>query len=244
MLALVGSGMAKYAAYHQAGQSIVALIDQLPRSIQILFGLTGFDLTKASGFFGVLFLYIALMGTIHALLTGTDMISKEERDKTAEFLFVKPISRARVISMKLLAGIVNLILINLVTFVSSLYFVNYFSKEESVTRDISVLMGGLFMLQLIFFSVGMAMAAAGKRPKTSASRATSVLLVTFMLSYLIDFNTKLDGLKYLTPFKYFDAKTLLAAGRLDPAYVLISLIIIAALVLATYFSYTKRDLSV
>jgi len=244
MIALIVSGMAKFAAYSQAGQSIVGLIAQMPRSIQILFGLTGFDLTTASGFYGVLFLYISLMATVHAILIGTDLIAKEERDKTAEFLFAKPVSRSSIISLKLIAGLANLVIINLVTLVSSIYTVKYFSKSAAVTQDIVVLMGGLFLLQLIFFGVGAAIAAASKRPKASPSRATAVLLVAFMLSFMINFSSKLDSLKYLTPFRYFDAKILLASGRLDLTYVLISLVIIFTLGAATYYFYTKRDLSV
>lgn len=244
MIALVGSGMAKFAAYQDNGFSFNQLLDQFPRSVQIIFGLNGLDLTKASGFYGVLFLYIALMAAVHAALLGAEIIAKEERDRTTEFLFVRPISRARIITSKLTAGLCNLVILNLVTLVSSILFVDYSNKGSSVTKDILVLMAGLFFLQLIFFFIGMAVAAVNKKPKTSASLATSVLLSTFILSYLIDFNSKLDALKYFTPFKYFDARVLVASGKLDPVYVAISLIIIAALTFITYSSYRKRDLGV
>jgi ABC-2 type transport system permease protein len=244
MVALVASGMAKYATYQAAGQSIISIIDQLPKTVQTIFGLTGFDLSTASGFYGVLFLYISLMATVHAILIGTDLIANEERDKTAEFLFVKPISRTAVITYKLLAGLVNLIIFNLVTTVSSVVIVGYFNKGASVTQDILVLMIGLFFLQLLFFFAGVAIAAVNKKPKRSASLATALLLVTFILSFLINFNAKLDWLKYLTPFKYFDAKALITTHSLDPVYVVLSLVIITGLVVTTYVTYTKRDLSV
>lgn len=244
MVALVASGMAKYAVYQNTGQSIVSIIGQLPKTVQIIFGLTGFDLSTASGFYGVLFLYISLMATVHAILIGTDLIAHEERDKTAEFLFVKPISRANIITYKLLAGLVNLVIFNLVTTVSSVLIVGHFNKGAPVTKDILVLMVGLFFLQLLFFFAGVAIAAANRKPKRSASLATSLLLVTFILSFLINFNARLDWLKYLTPFKYFDAKALIDSGRPDPVYVSISIVAIAALLAVTYQVYDKRDLSV
>lgn len=244
MAALVGSGMAKFAAYQDNGFSFNQLLDQFPKTMQIIFGLNGFDLTKAGGFYGVLFLYIALMAAVHAALLGSEMIAKEERDRTTEFLFVRPISRARIITAKLAAGLYNLIILNLVTLVSSVFFVGYFNKGGSVTKVILVLMAGLFFLQLIFFFTGVAVASVNKKPKTSASLATSVLLFTFILSYMVDFNSKLDVLKYFTPFKYFDARSIVASGRLDPVYVSISLIIVTVLTFVTYSAYSKRDLSV
>src|SRR5512137_2892016 len=112
---LVYAGMAKYAAYSAAGQSVVEVMDQLPKAIKVVFGLSGFDLGTAAGFYGVLFLYLAVMAAVHAVLLGAHLIAKEERDHTSEFLFAKPASRSKVITGKLLAGLVNLIVFNLVT---------------------------------------------------------------------------------------------------------------------------------
>lgn len=244
MIALVASGMAKFAAYSGTGQSITELMDQFPRSIQVIFGLSGFDLAKASGFYGVLFIYIALMATVHAVLLGTDIIGKEERDKTSEFLFVKPISRSKAVSAKLLAGLCNVIILNIVTWLSSDYFVKYFNHGVALSRDIAILMAGLFFLQLLFFFAGAAIAAAVTKPKTAPSIATSVMLITFILAFVININEKLDILKYLTPFKYFDARNLMTDGRLDPVYVSISLVIIFIMIAVSYLTYTDRDLNI
>jgi len=105
------------------------------------------------------------------------------------------------------------------------------------------LMGGLFFLKLMFFISGTAIAAAAKKPKTAPSIATAILLVTFILSFFINLNSHLNDLKYLTPFKYFDAHTLITTGRLDPLYVVISLALVAAMTALTYHTYTARDLN-
>ena len=99
MVALVASGMAKYAAYETAGQSIVAIFETLPKAVLVVFGMQGFDLTKASGFYGVLFLYVGVMAAIHATLLGASLIATEERDRTSEFLYTKPVSRTRAVSV-------------------------------------------------------------------------------------------------------------------------------------------------
>ena len=244
MVGLVGSGMAKFDAYQSTGQSINQIMSAFPKSVQIILGISGFDLTTASGFYGLLFLYTVLMATIHAVLLGSDMIAKEERDKTSEFLFSKPISRARAVTGKLLAGLAILAIFNFVAAVSSIYSVKYFNKGASATHDILLLMAGMAFLQLIFFSIGAVVAAINKRQKTSASIATAVLLLTFILSFLISLNDKLDALKYLSPFKYFEAQGIMAHGRLDPAYMALSGIIIAILLAGTYYFYSKRDLNV
>ncbi len=241
---LVFSSMAKFATYSGAGQSITTLINQFPQSVQAIFGLTGFNLDKASGYFGVIFMYIALMATSHAVLMGAGIISKEERDKTSEFLMTKPISRAKVITAKIAVGLFSLVIINLVTLASSVYSVNFFTHDWSFMNYMLLLMAGLFFLQLIFFFVGTAIAAINNRPKLSSSGAVSVLLAAFILTFFINLNNNLDFLKYLTPFKYFDARDILANMTLDPLYITISLVLIVIMIFVTYRSYSARDLNV
>ena len=89
ILFMVAAGMGKYVALSSSGQSMNDLFAQMPKSMQAIMGIGTFDLSKASGYYGMLFLYLVLMATVHAAMLGADIISKEERDKTAEFLLVK-----------------------------------------------------------------------------------------------------------------------------------------------------------
>lgn len=244
MFFMIISGMAKFTSYSESGQSMNELMSKIPKTLKAVLGFGNLEVTKASGFYGMLFLYLVIMVTIHAVMLGANIISKEERDKTTEFLMVKPISRTRIITSKLLAALVNVVILNIVTLVLSISIVNKYSKGESVTGDILVLMAGMFILQLLFLFIGTGIAAMSKNPKVSASIATTVLLVTFIISIVIDMNNKLGGLKYVTPFKYFGAEQVMKDGGLDPVFVVLSIIIIAAMVGITYIFYKKRDLKV
>jgi ABC-2 type transport system permease protein len=153
------------------------------------------------------------------------------------------VSRSTALTGKLLAGLTNLVIFNLVTLVSSFVFVGYYGKGESVTNEILVLMAGLLFLQLIFFSIGAVVAGTAKKPKSAGTRAMSIMLFTFVLFYLVNLNESLNPLKYLTPFKYFDAAVLMKDG-LDPVFVTLSLVIVVLGIAGTYYFYSRRDLSV
>lgn len=241
---MVASGMGKYAGLSSSGQSMSAMMAEMPKSLQAILGIGNLDLNKASGYYGLLFLYLLLMATIHAAMLGANIISKEERDKTSEFLFVKPVSRTNIITSKLLAALVNVLLFNRVTFLSSVLIVGQYSKGESVHGDITVTMLGMFILQLLFLFIGTATAAVMKKSKKAGSLATGVLLLTFVLSIAIDLNDKLEYLKYITPFKYFEAKNVMYGGGLDIVFVSISAVLIALLFTLTYVFFKRRDLNV
>ena len=241
IIALIGASMAKYAAMG-AGPQINELMSQLPPVMQAIFGAMMLDFGKASGFYGVAFLFLALLAAIHASMLGAGIISKEERDRTSEFLYVKPATRGQIITAKALAALTHVVVLNLVTLLFSLLIVPVFSKGEDVSAYILLLMGGMFLLQLIFLAVGLAAAAVTSRPKAAPGIATGFMLFTFLLSSAIDINKDLSPLKYLTPFKYYDAKVLAASNSLDGGFVALSLAVIAVLLVVTYVCFKKRDL--
>ena len=243
ILFMIVSAMGKFSAYVEAGQSINELFANIPKTIKAVLGMGNFDLTKASGFYGMFYLYILLMATIHASMLGANIISKEERDKTTEFLMVKPVSRTKIITAKLLAALFNIIVFNIVTLVLSITIVGKYANGEQIAQKIFILMIGMFILQLVFLSIGTGIAAVSRNPKTAPSIATAVLLVSFVLSSAISMNSKLEGFRYITPFKYFEAEMLLNAG-IQPVYVILSFFINVAMVWVTYAFYKKRDLNV
>ena len=240
---MVLSGMNKYANLYSTQQSMNDVMKDMPKSLQAIMGVGSLDLSKASGYYGMLFIYLLLMATIHAAMLGAGIIAKEERDKTSEFLFVKPVSRIKVITAKLLAALFNIITFNLVTLASSIALMAKYSKGEKVNRDIIILMVGMFILQLLFMVMGSAISSFKKKSKKAASLSAGVLLLTFILSVAIDLNERIKNLKYLSPFKYFEAKHVMYGGGFEPIFVVISLILIAAFTSITYIFYQKRDLN-
>lgn len=241
---MVASGMFKYESLSSSGQPMNEMLAGMPKSLLAVLGIGEFDISTASGYYGLLFIYLLLMATIHAAMFGATIIAKEERDKTTEFLFVKPVSRNVVITAKLLAAFVNILILNIVTFVSALVLVGKYSNGEVVTGDIAITMAGMFILQLLFMVIGSSLAAVRKKSKTAASLATGVLLLTYVISVAIDLNENIEGLKYLTPFKYFEAKNVMFGGGFEFIFVLISGVMIAALTVVTFVFYKKRDLNV
>lgn len=241
---MVVAGMSKYSALGASGQSINDVVSKMPKSLQVVIGVGTLDLSKASGYYGVLFLYLAIMATVHAAILGSNIISKEEGDKTAEFLMVKPISRNKIITSKLLAALSNIVIFNVITLITSISTVGYYAKGEAVNQDIIILMIGMFILQLMFLVIGTAIAAVSKNPKTATSISTGILLSTFILSILSDINSKFENLKYITPFKYYEAKELMYGGGFEYVFIVLSIVIIGMLLSVTYIFYKNRDLNV
>ncbi|MDP3970571.1 MAG: ABC transporter permease subunit [bacterium] len=243
MILMVAGGMSKYQGYKQAGESVNDFMAGMPEGVLAVFGGGQLDLTQAVWFYALIFLYLLIMGAIHSAMLGAELIAKEERDNTCEFLYVNPISRTDIITAKLLAGVTNLVVLNLVTLVSSLLIVEAFNDGDSVTNQIFLMMIGLFFVQIIFLSIGMASAAVVKKPKLVSPIATGFMLSTFFLSMYIKIKGDYEWLQYFTPFHYFDGETIVKDNALNPTFIVLSIGIIIFMFSFTYFVFNKRDLN-
>jgi ABC-2 type transport system permease protein len=243
MIFMVAGGMSKYSAASKSGQSMNELISKMPHSIQALFGVGTFDLSTAIGFYGVIFLYLVLMATIHSSLLGATIISKEERDKTSEFLYVKPITRRRIITQKMGTALLMLVILNLITLFTSLGMVGLFSNGTPITAIIIKLMIGMLLLQLIFLFLGLGVSSICKNPRSAPPVVSGLLLLFFFLYQLVTLNSRLTFLRFFTPFSYFDASELVNKIGFNPIYLVLSVIIILSMVFCTYVFYEKKDLT-
>lgn len=243
MIALVLGGMAKYTAYSSGGASN-QVINDLPQSVKALLGMGSLDVTTMSGFFALLFLYIAVPAAIHAAILGSGILAKEERDKTVEFLIVKPVSRFTVITSKLSAALVNIVIFNIVTLAASIGMVASYNNGKDITGEIVVFFLSMFIIQLIFLSLGALISAFMKNPKGAGSIASGLVIGAYIVSEITSVNGQLNALNVLSPFKYFSYDRIIAGNGLDPVIVVLSVLLVAVFTAFTYFFYKKRDLNV
>jgi len=234
-------GAAKFTAYIGSPE-MLKILDAFPPAVLDALSMRGFNLTTVSGFYGIMFIYFGLMGAIAAAMWGSDSISKEERDKTVEFSLVLPVSRSIVVTAKVLAALVDCIILVLVTWGVSLLAVRQFNPDQAFYNFLALEMRALFMIELIFLAIGLLLGCAMKQYKWAASAAVGIILITYFLSIVSALQQNLDFLKWFTPFKYFDAAELFRSGVLNNTYLLLSLGIIVVCVVVAYLAYNRRDL--
>ncbi len=238
---LIMIAAAKFSAF-AGNPEMLAILDSMPPAMLDAMNMRAFNLTTLSGFYGLMFLYFGLMGAMAAAIWGSDIISKEERDKTVEFSLVLPVSRSHVVTAKALAALVNCIAFVLITWGISLVAVRSYSPDQVFHEFLRLEMLAMFLIELIFLAVGLLLGCAMKRYKLSASTAVGIILGTYMLSILSEMQKDLDFLKYFTPFRYFDAGEFFHSGTLEGIYLLLTALILVVCVAAAYLTYNRRDL--
>ncbi len=235
--------MIKYESF-AGNPAINDLIDALPKELMNLMGMGNVNLSTLGGYVGAISIYLYLLLGIHAALLGSSIISKEERDKTAEFLFSLPASRKKIMTGKMISAVIIIAVINILVFISMILSTLSYDKDESFYGFIALMFLGVFLFQLIFLSLGMLISSLIKNYKKSGNISVGILIGTFLLSSLMDMVGGVNFLKYFSPFKYFNSADILSKMTLDPIFVMLSLLIIGIGVVGSFLVYPKRDLNI
>ena len=242
VLLFIAASMTKYSALSK-DPAALGIFTELPMGLQAMFGVGHLDYQKASGFYGMIYPYLTLMGAIHASMLGAVILSKEERDHTAEFIYVKPASRIQILTSKLLAALSMVVIFNLILWGCSVSLVRSFG--ENADAVIASLMIGLLLTQLLFLALGIACAAVSRSSRAATGIATAVMLSTYILSIAIDVNGNINWLKAFTPFSYFDAKAIVGSGEsLSLVNIALCVALTALLTLWAYRRFPRRDIRI
>ncbi len=234
-------GISKFSAY-AGNPEMLAILDEMPPAVLDALNMRAFNLTTLTGFFGIMFTYFALLLSIAAAMWGSDIISKEERDKTVEFSLTLPVRRSQLVTAKALAAWINCLALLAITWGASLASAQAYQPDGEFYRFLNLQMLALFLMEMIFLAIGILLGCAMQQYRRVSSVAVSLLLGTYFLSVISTLNKDLEFLKYLSPFKYFDPGAMLRDSRLDMGFVWLSLGVILLSMAGAYWSYSKRDL--
>ena len=241
LIAIVALFMSMFPSISKEIVEFKKLLEGFPEPVRKALGLEIDSFGSILGFYSYLFVYLTLCGAIQAMHIGTPIVSKEVRDKTADFLLTKPVSRTTILTAKLLAALTTLVITNVVFLISARIMVAQVNTESYSVKSFWMISMTLFFTQLIFLSLGIILSIVFPKIKSVLTVSLGTVFTFFIIGLLV--STTDDGVKrYLTPFKYFDSAYIIENSSYEISFMLAGIGIIVISLIASYIIYTKRDI--
>lgn len=205
------------------------------------FGMDRINFGEFTGFFGVeCGNILGLGGAFFAALLGISALSKEEKEHTAEFLLTHPVSRNTVITQKLMAVLVQIIVLN--------------AAAVGVTALIALLIGespdkkliGLIFLAYFIMQVETAAVCFGISAFISSGGpglGLGLAAVFYFLNLVANLTEKARFLKYFTPFGFTDSADIIANGRMEAKYLWVALMVTLVGIAVGFWKYERKDIA-
>ncbi|MDX8343570.1 ABC transporter permease subunit [Rossellomorea sp. YZS02] len=215
------------------------LLEGFPEGVRKALGIQVDTIGSLNGFYSYIFLYITLCGAIQAMNLGISIGSKEIREKTADFLFTKPVTRMKILSSKVLAALTSILLTNIVYMISAITVANIVKVEEFSLVVFFLISLTLLFTQLIMFAIGMIIAVVFSKVKSVISVSLGVVFAFFLVGMV---GAAEEATRYFTPFKYFDYTYIMDHESYEWTFLILGLILIVVSLITSLFIYNKKDI--
>ena len=209
-------------------------------SFSSAFGLDVLDFGTLTGYYGIeCGNVLGLGGALFAALIGINVLAKEEKDGTAEFLLTHPLNRAEVVTAKLIAVLVQIVVLNAVVLLLSVGSIAAIG-EAIPWKEIALLHMAYFLLQIELACVCFGISACLWRSGLGIGLGLAIGL--YFLNIIANLTSQADFLKYITPFGYAEASVIITDGCLDAVKLLIGLGFSIFGVVMAYVRYCRKDI--
>lgn len=182
---------------------------------------------------------LGLGGAFYAALSAAGILSKEEKDKTAEFLLTHPVSRKRIVTEKLIAILLQITAMNCILYAFAAGSIAAVG-EAIPWKEISLLHLAYYLLQIELAGICFGISAFLR--KGSAGVGLGIAAMMYFLNLIANIADVAGFLKYITPFGYCEGADIISNGGLDSRFVAIGAVIGIGGIMIAYLKYTKKDI--
>lgn len=204
------------------------------------FGMDRLNFGTLTGFYAVeCGNVLGLGGAFFASLCAVGILSKEEKEKTAEFLLTHPVSRKRIITEKLIAVLIQVTAMNIIIYALAVGSISAIG-EEIPLKEISLLHLAYYLLQLELACICFGISAF--LHKGSVGVGLGVAVMMYFLNIIANITDVAEFLKYITPFGYCEGADIISKGSLDLTLIIIGTVIGIIGIIIAFLKYTKKDI--
>lgn len=241
LIAIMLLYLSMYSAIAKDADSFVNILKGYPKELREALGMNIASITSILGFYSFTFTMVTLFGAIQAMIVGVGILSKEVRERTADFLMTKPVSRIRIISEKLLAAISIILFTNIAFFIAAAMMVNAVKTKDYDIKTFIMMTVTLLFVQLMFLAMGLVLSVLMKKIKSVLTISLAVVFGFFAIA-AFGVTSSDAALRYLTPLKYFDTTYIVAQGKYEVSFVVTGVLLVAAAITVSYVVYKKKSI--
>lgn len=241
LFVLIFAGMAKFTGLREGGEAVAQMLAAFPRAVQAMFGMVGVDMTTLPGYYAVVMYYVMICMAVCGVSLGSAAVARETADKTYEFLFTKPVSRARILAIKLSAGLCCLAGFALLSAGISYLSIGAFHLEKGISGKIALFATAAFLVGLFFYFLAAMLAALQQRAEKGALMGNLIFTALFLLGMVYDLLEDAEELRWFIPLRYFTMPELLE-NHLQPVYTCLTIGLAALFAAIAFYGFMKKDL--
>lgn len=204
------------------------------------FGMDRISMSDPLGFYGIeCGNMLGIGGALFAAILGVSALAGEEKNRTVEFLLTHPIRRTKIVCEKLIYILINLVVLN--ASCAIIAYLGYMAIGEKIDIARFLLMHlAYFLTQLELAAICFGLSAWIRN--SNMGIGVGIAMLAYMLNLIANLTSKVDFLKYVTPFGYSEAADIIANCSIDAVKVTIGMAVSLIAVIFAFCYYNVKNI--
>ena len=186
------------------------------------------------------FIFVLLITGIFSGILGSNIVLKEESDKTIEYLNSLPIKRNNIVISKTIVGLIYIIL--LITLLGIFNYIGLslsgdFDKKQYLLLSLTP----LFPTILTYF-ICLFLSTFTHKSKKMLGISLGFVLISYILQTISTIAESVEFLKYFSVFTLADTRNIITETSLNPVMILITIVLSLIFFVLTIYKYNKKEL--
>lgn len=182
---------------------------------------------------------LGIGGALFASFIAIGALAKEEKERTAEFLLAHPVSRIQIVTEKLVAVLLQIVIMNGIVFILSILSIIMIG-EEIPWKEVSLLHLAYFFVQIELAGICFGISAFLRR--SGFGIGLGIATIMYFLNIVANLSERAKFLKYITPFGYAEGADIVEIVGLDWKMIVVGMSFAAIGIVASYWNYCKKDI--
>jgi ABC-2 type transport system permease protein len=241
---LITLTMSFYGTFMENQSKIAGMLSIIPKGALQFKGISNFnDLLSVLGFYAANnVIYMMLLGSIFAIVLSSNILLKEEYDKTAEYLLTRPVTRSEIFFSKVSVIALNVFLLNLVTALAGFLCIELVKKGQFSINAFILLSVYTLLLNVLFGGIGLFMSTLVKRAKPITTLCIGFVLILYFIATLSKITESASKIGYLSPFKFANVDAINPAYSLEFWHLVYFIGLTLLFTGLSYRLYLKKDI--
>lgn len=186
------------------------------------------------------FVFVLLITGCYSALLGSNILLKEENDKTIEYLNSTPVKRENIVISKMVAGVIYIalmiILLGMFNYIC-LSISGDFDKKQFLLLSITP-----FLSSFVIYFVCMFLSTFTHKTKKMFGISLGIVFISYILQTISTISSSSEFLKYFSIFTLADIRNVIQEVSFNPVMIFISLDLVILFFILTLINYRKKDL--
>lgn len=241
---LITATMSLYGIFLENNSKILAMVSILPEGALQFKGVSDVnDLFSVLGFYSANnVIYMLVLGSIYVTVLSSNILLKEESDKTAEYLLSWPVTRSQVFISKLSVVFINIVVINIVTTVAGYISLEICKKEPYSVNAFLILSFYTLLLHILFATLGLFLSVLVRKPRPITTMTIALVLILYFIYTISNITPNLSWIGYVSPYKFINLDVLNTGYRIELVNIAYFLGFSLLLLVSSRRIYCRKDI--